>query len=54
MTNETRALGRSDIRALFHPAPGSIYLDTATYGLPPEPTAANELVSVPSSPAAGS
>jgi selenocysteine lyase/cysteine desulfurase len=26
------------IRALFHPAPGLTYLDTATYGLPPEPT----------------
>ncbi|HET9852046.1 MAG TPA: aminotransferase class V-fold PLP-dependent enzyme [Candidatus Limnocylindrales bacterium] len=25
------------IRALFHPAPGLTYLDTATYGLPPEP-----------------
>lgn len=27
-------------RALFHPAPRSIYLDTATYGLPPDPTVA--------------
>ena len=26
------------IRALFHPAPGLTYLDTATYGLPPDPT----------------
>ena len=26
------------IRALFHPAPGLTYLDSATYGLPPEPT----------------
>jgi len=26
------------IRALFSPAPGSTYLDTATYGLPPAPT----------------
>jgi selenocysteine lyase/cysteine desulfurase len=26
------------IRALFEPAPGLVYLDTATYGLPPEPT----------------
>lgn len=26
------------IRALFSPAPGVAYLDTATYGLPPEPT----------------
>jgi selenocysteine lyase/cysteine desulfurase len=26
------------IRALFNPAPGTIYLDTATYGLPPRPT----------------
>ena len=26
------------VRALFAPAPGSTYLDTATYGLPPEPT----------------
>lgn len=26
------------IRALFAPAPGSIYLDAATYGLPPRPT----------------
>lgn len=28
----------SSIRALFHPAAGLTYLDTATYGLPPEPT----------------
>ena len=28
----------NDARSLFHPAPGSIYLDTATYGLPPQPT----------------
>ncbi|HEY4634489.1 MAG TPA: aminotransferase class V-fold PLP-dependent enzyme [Candidatus Limnocylindrales bacterium] len=27
------------IRALFSPAPGVAYLDSATYGLPPEPTA---------------
>ncbi len=26
------------IRALFHPAPGLTFLDTATYGLPPDPT----------------
>jgi selenocysteine lyase/cysteine desulfurase len=26
------------IRALFSPEPGSIYLDSATYGLPPRPT----------------
>jgi selenocysteine lyase/cysteine desulfurase len=26
------------IRALFSPEPGSVYLDSATYGLPPEPT----------------
>jgi len=26
------------IRALFHPEPGLTYLDTATYGLPPDPT----------------
>src|SRR4051812_3535685 len=25
-------------RGLFHPDPGLTYLDTATYGLPPEPT----------------
>ena len=25
-------------QALFHPGPGLIYLDTATYGLPPQPT----------------
>ncbi|MFN8621504.1 MAG: aminotransferase class V-fold PLP-dependent enzyme [Chloroflexota bacterium] len=28
----------ADVRSLFHPAAGSIYLDTATYGLPPQPT----------------
>lgn len=28
------------IRSLFAPEPGSVYLDTATYGLPPEPTRA--------------
>jgi selenocysteine lyase/cysteine desulfurase len=27
------------VRALFDPAPGRIYLDAATYGLPPRPTA---------------
>lgn len=26
------------VRALFSPEPGLVYLDTATYGLPPEPT----------------
>jgi selenocysteine lyase/cysteine desulfurase len=26
------------VRSLFAPAPGTIYLDTATYGLPPRPT----------------
>ena len=26
------------IRAMFHPDPGLTYLDTATYGLPPDPT----------------
>jgi selenocysteine lyase/cysteine desulfurase len=26
------------IRSLFHPAPGLTFLDTATYGLPPDPT----------------
>jgi selenocysteine lyase/cysteine desulfurase len=26
------------VRALFDPAPGSVYLDAATYGLPPRPT----------------
>ena len=26
------------IRSIFHPAPGLTYLDTATYGLPPDPT----------------
>lgn len=28
----------ADVRSLFEPAPGTIYLDTATYGLPPRPT----------------
>jgi selenocysteine lyase/cysteine desulfurase len=28
----------AQVRELFDPAPGSIYLDTATYGLPPRPT----------------
>ena len=28
----------AEIRALFAPAPGTIYLDAATYGLPPRPT----------------
>src|SRR5437868_6156924 len=28
----------ADVRALFDPAPDSIYLDAATYGLPPRPT----------------
>ena len=28
----------ADIRSLFSPAPGLVYLDTATYGLPPRPT----------------
>ncbi len=28
----------ADIRALFDPSPGTIYLDAATYGLPPKPT----------------
>ncbi|MBV9578307.1 MAG: aminotransferase class V-fold PLP-dependent enzyme [Chloroflexi bacterium] len=28
----------ADARALFEPAPGITYLDTATYGLPPRPT----------------
>src|SRR6266516_5740202 len=27
-----------DIRALFDPTPGTIYLDSATFGLPPRPT----------------
>lgn len=27
-----------EIRALFSPAPGTVYLDAATYGLPPQPT----------------
>src|SRR5262249_43205619 len=34
----TATRDRTDVRALFHPAPGTIYLDTATYGLPPQPT----------------
>ena len=29
---------KPEIRALFEPAPGITFLDTATYGLPPEPT----------------
>jgi selenocysteine lyase/cysteine desulfurase len=29
----------AEVRALFQPAPDSIYLDAATYGLPPRPTA---------------
>ena len=28
----------ADVRALFEPAAGAIYLDSATYGLPPRPT----------------
>jgi selenocysteine lyase/cysteine desulfurase len=28
----------ANVRALFEPAPGVVYLDTATYGLPPRPT----------------
>ena len=28
----------ADVRALFDPAPGTVYLDSATYGLPPRPT----------------
>jgi selenocysteine lyase/cysteine desulfurase len=28
----------ADVRALFDPAPNTIYLDSATYGLPPRPT----------------
>ena len=28
----------AQVRSLFAPAPGTIYLDTATYGLPPSPT----------------
>ncbi|GAC1313862.1 MAG: aminotransferase class V-fold PLP-dependent enzyme [Chloroflexota bacterium] len=28
----------AEIRSLFAPAPGTIYLDAATYGLPPRPT----------------
>jgi selenocysteine lyase/cysteine desulfurase len=27
-----------NVRSLFEPAPGTIYLDSATYGLPPRPT----------------
>jgi hypothetical protein len=36
----------ASIRALFKSAPGTIYLDTATYGLPPQPTvdALNEAI----------
>ena len=30
--------GLGEARALFDPAPGTIYLDSATYGLPPRPT----------------
>ncbi len=30
----------ADVRALFDPTPGTIYLDAATYGLPPKPTVA--------------
>jgi selenocysteine lyase/cysteine desulfurase len=30
----------SGVRALFDPSPGLIYLDSATYGLPPRPTVA--------------
>src|SRR5437763_3267734 len=30
----------AEIRELFDPAPGTIYLDAATYGLPPRPTVA--------------
>src|SRR5947209_17723884 len=30
--------GLREVRALFDPAPGTIYLDSATYGLPPRPT----------------
>jgi selenocysteine lyase/cysteine desulfurase len=28
----------AEVRSLFDPAPGTIYLDAATYGLPPRPT----------------
>jgi selenocysteine lyase/cysteine desulfurase len=28
----------ADLRELFDPAPGTVYLDAATYGLPPRPT----------------
>src|SRR5438045_979373 len=28
----------AEVRALFEPDPASIYLDSATYGLPPRPT----------------
>ena len=31
-------MGLAEVRSLFEPAPGTIYLDTATYGLPPLPT----------------
>jgi selenocysteine lyase/cysteine desulfurase len=34
----SEAPGAAAARALFHPEPGLIYLDTATYGLPPQPT----------------
>lgn len=30
----------ADARQLFDPAPGTVYLDSATYGLPPRPTVA--------------
>ena len=33
---DERSVGRA--RAFFDPAEGSIYLDAATYGLPPRPT----------------
>src|SRR3981081_1203280 len=36
MCNVVDAL--ADIRGLFDPSPGTIYLDAATYGLPPRPT----------------
>ena len=38
MPNVADAL--AGVRALFDPAPGTIYLDSATYGLPPRPTVA--------------
>lgn len=31
-------MGLAEVRSLFEPAAGTIYLDTATYGLPPRPT----------------